>query len=98
MFKVIAFIFSGIIIGYLIRTRVASSACKGAVGTWTARATTWLIWLLLFMLGAEVGGNEQISMSLPTLGVEALLLAVCSAVGCCALAWGLWRSMKGGDR
>ena len=81
MFKVIAFIFSGIIIGYLIRTRVASSACKGAVGTWTARATTWLIWLLLFMLGAEVGGNEQIIMSLPTLGVEALLLAVCSVVG-----------------
>ena len=50
------------------------------------------------MLGAEVGGNEQIIMSLPTLGVEALLLAVCSVVGCCALAWGLWRSMKGGDR
>ena len=76
MFIVIAFIFLGIGLGYTVRTRLSAQAGAKAVGTWTARATTWLIWLLLFMLGAEVGGNEQIIAALPTLGVEALLLAV----------------------
>ena len=89
MFTVIGCMLAGMIAGCLL------SRCRvpGIQGT-----VSLLIWLLLFMLGAEVGGNEQINMSLPTLGVEALLLAVCSVVGCCALAWGLWRSMKGGDR
>lgn len=96
MFIVIAFIFLGIGLGYTVRTRLAAQARAKAVGTWTARATTWLIWLLLFMLGAEVGGNEQIISALPTLGVEALLLAVCSVLGCCVLAWTLWKSVKGG--
>ena len=96
MFIVIAFIFLGIGLGYTVRTRLAAQARAKAVGTWTARATTWLIWLLLFMLGAEVGGNEQILAALPTLGVEALLLAVCSVLGCCVLAWTLWKSVKGG--
>ncbi len=67
MFIVIAFIFLGIGLGYTVRTRLAAQAGAKAVGTWTARATTWLIWLLLFMLGAEVGGNEQIISALPTL-------------------------------
>ena len=89
MFTVIGCMLAGMIAGCLL------SRCRvpGIQGT-----VSLLIWLLLFMLGTEVGGNEQIIMSLPTLGVEALLLAVCSVVGCCALAWGLWRSMKGGDR
>ena len=81
--------------GYTVRTRLAAPAGAKAVGTWTARATTWLIWLLLFMLGAEVGGNEQIIAALPSLGVEALL-AVGSVLGCCVLAWTLWKSVKGG--
>lgn len=52
MFIVIAFIFLGIGLGYTVRTRLAAQAGAKAVGIWTARATTWLIWLLLFMLGA----------------------------------------------
>ena len=98
MFIVILFIFLGIGIGYAVRTRTTSAPLVSAVNKWSGKATTWLIWLLLFMLGAEVGGNEQIIKALPTLGVEALLLSVCSVVGCCTLAWVLWRSMKGGDR
>ena len=60
MFIVSAFIFLGIGLGYTVRTRLAAQAGAKTVGIWTARATTWLIWLLLFMLGVEVGGNEQI--------------------------------------
>lgn len=45
----------------------------------------------------EVGGNEQISKALPTLGVEALLLSVAGTLGCCVLAWALWK-IAGGKR
>ena len=98
MFIVILFIFLGIALGYTMRTRIASSACKSAVGAWSARITTWLIWLLLFLLGIEVGSNQQIIASLPTLGVEALVLSVLATLGSCVMAWVLWKTMKGGEK
>ena len=95
MFIVILFIFLGIAAGYVLRKRV-TGACD-AVQTLQGRLITYLIWLLLFLLGVEVGGNEQIIRALPTLGVEALLISVATVVGCCSLAWGLWK-MTGGKR
>ena len=92
MFIVILFIFLGIGIGYVVRTRM--SARKTVIASLTAKATTWLIWLLLFMLGLEVGSNEQIIAALPTLGVEALMLSICAVLGSCALAWALWKMTK----
>ena len=84
------FIFLGIGAGYALRTRTASEARLQAIGAWAGRATTWLIWLLLFMLG--------IISALPTLGVEALLLSLSGLLCCCALAWVLWRmTRKGGE-
>ena len=41
--------------------------------------------------------NEQIIKALPTLGVEALLLSVAGTLGCCVLAWALWK-IAGGKR
>ena len=90
MFIVILFIFLGIGIGYVVRTRMSARKTT----TLTAKATTWLIWLLLFMLGLEVGSNEQIIAALPTLGVEALMLSTCAVLGSCALAWALWKTTK----
>mgnify|MGYP004589311877 FL=1 len=49
MFIVILFIFLGIALGYTLRTRLASKV--GVIGALNGRFTTWLIWLLLFMLG-----------------------------------------------
>ena len=80
MFIVILFIFLGIGIGYAVRTRTTSASLVSAVNKWSGKATTWLIWLLLFMLGLEVGSDKHIIASLPTLGVEALLLAVVIAL------------------
>ena len=51
MFIVILFIFLGIAVGYNVRTRIKSATRKSTIGTWAGRATTGLIWLLLFMLG-----------------------------------------------
>ena len=50
------------------------------------------------MLGIEVGANERIISTLPTLGVEALLLSLSGLLCCCTLAWVLWRmTRKGGE-
>ena len=96
MFIVILFIFLGILSGVLCR-KLSTGACislTDVAARWHGRIVTWLIWLLLFLLGIEVGSNEMIVRSLPTLGVEALLLSSAATLGCCVLAWILWRVLK----
>lgn len=96
MFIVILFIFLGILSGVLCR-KLSTGACISLTDVaerWQGRIVTWLIWLLLFLLGIEVGSNEMIVRSLPTLGVEALLLSTAATLGCCVLAWALWRVSK----
>lgn len=96
MFIVILFIFLGILSGVFCR-KLSTGACISLTDVaerWQGRIVTWLIWLLLFLLGIEVGSNEMIVRSLPTLGVEALLLSSAATLGCCVLAWALWRVSK----
>lgn len=96
MFIVILFIFWGILSGVLCRklSTGARISHTEVAARWQGRIVTWLIWLLLFLLGIEVGSNEMIVRSLPTLGVEALLLSSAATLGCCVLAWMLWRVSK----
>ena len=96
MFIVILFIFLGIALGYTLRPRLVSKV--GVISALNGRFTTWLIWLLLFMLGFEVGSNRELIAALPTLGVEAMVLSVSATLGSCVLAWALWKSMKGGEK
>ena len=93
MFIVILFIFLGILSGVLCRklSTGARISLTDVAARWQGRIVTWLIWLLLFLLGIEVGSNEMIVRSLPTLGVEALLLSSAATLSCCVLAWMLWR-------
>ena len=93
MFLVSLFIFLGILSGVLCRklSTGARISLTDVAARWQGRIVTWLIWLLLFLLGIEVGSNEMIVRSLPTLGVEALLLSSAATLGCCVLAWMLWR-------
>ena len=96
MFIVILFIFLGILSGVFCRklSTGARISLIDVAARWQGRIVTWLIWLLLFLLGIEVGSNEMIVRSLPTLGVEALLLSSAATLGCCVLAWMLWRVSK----
>lgn len=96
MFIVILFIFLGILSGIFCRklSKGAHISLTDVAERWQGRIVTWLIWLLLFLLGIEVGSNEMIVRSLPTLGVEALLLSTAATLGCCVLAWALWRVSK----
>lgn len=51
---------------------------------------TLLIWLLLFLLGMEVGGNDAIIRSLHTLGLEAVVLMAGGTLGSVMAAKALW--------
>lgn len=61
---------------------------------WIGKVTTALVWLLLFLLGLEVGGNRQIVEALPTLGVDALVIAVFATLGSISAAGLLWRWIR----
>ena len=91
MFTVVAFMGIGIICGYFFR--------KKDIRNITSRATTLLIWLLLFVLGIEVGSNKEVIENLTTIGIEALLITFFSTLGSCIAAAILWRLIvkKKGD-
>ncbi len=92
MFTVILLLLAGIGIGFCLRKRNAARKVQAAVSV--------LIWVLLFLLGVEVGENERIIRGLHTLGVEAVVLAVGGTAGSVLAAWGLWQAVrrrKGGD-
>ncbi len=73
MFTVICLMLSGVVVGFLLRRwRML----------FVSRIVTALVWVLLFLLGVEVGGNPRVVGSLATLGVEALVLALAGVAGC----------------
>ncbi len=86
MLILFAVLFGGILTGRLLRRRPFR-----ALGN----VITVIIWLLLFVLGVEVGGNEQVVRSLATLGVQALVLCTGALAGSIACSWLLWRSIGG---
>ena len=81
MFIIIGIMLTGMLIGYLLRSKRL---------TWIHKIITFLIWLLLFLLGIDVGGNEAIMKGLHTLGLEALIITLAAVIGSTLLAWGLW--------
>ena len=90
MFTIIGLMLTGILLGYLLRKRDLKKIHQ---------IITLLIWLLLFILGIEVGSNEQIIKGLHTIGLEAVILTLGGTLGSVIAAWALWRAMykrKGG--
>lgn len=81
MFIVVGIMLTGILIGYLARSKKLG---------WIPKAITFLIWVLLFLLGLEVGNNESIIRGLHTLGIEAAVITIGAVVGSTLLAWALW--------
>lgn len=63
MFTIIGIMLTGMLVGYLLRSKRL---------LWIHKVITLLIWLLLFLLGIDVGGNETIIRSLAAIGLEAL--------------------------
>ncbi len=72
----------GIGVGYLFRKRNLS---------FISRLITVLIWVLLFVLGLEVGSNPQIVSNLGKLGLDALIITLGALLGSIILAALLWK-------
>lgn len=81
MFTIIGIMLTGMLVGYLLRSKRLS---------WIHKVITLLIWLLLFLLGIDVGGNETIIRSLHAIGLEALAITFAAVAGSVLAAWGLW--------
>ena len=90
MFTIIGLMLTGMLLGYLSRKRDLKKIHQ---------IITLLIWLLLFILGIEVGSNEQIIKGLHTIGLAAVILTLGGTLGSVIAAWALWRALykrKGG--
>ena len=82
MLIIVAIMLCGIAVGYLLRKRNTR---------FISHIITALIWLLLFLLGIEVGSNPRIVMGMQTLGIEALVLTIGGAVGTILFSWLMWK-------
>jgi len=85
MFVVIACMLAGIVAGYLFRK------LKLRFIHWVILV---MIWLLLFLLGLEVGTNDQIIGQFGHLGFEAFLLAFAGTLGSVLFAGILWLTLR----
>ena len=83
MFTVIGIMLSGILAGYLLRSRKEMR--------FTGRLISYTIFLLLFLLGISVGNNEAIVNNLPEIGGKAFLIAVSATLGSLICAWVVYR-------
>ncbi len=82
MFIVIGFMLVGILVGYLLR----SKKIRFLQGLIIA-----LIWILLFLLGLEIGSNKNVITEFHKLGLEAFLIATAGTLGSVVLAKLLWK-------
>lgn len=85
MFIIISLLLLGVGVGYLFRNNNLK---------WISKLIMALIWLLLFILGVEVGENEEIMKGLHTIGIEALIITVAAVLGSIIGAKLLWNWIK----
>ncbi|MDD2564347.1 MAG: LysO family transporter [Salinivirgaceae bacterium] len=80
MLIVIAIMTLGMILGYFFRK---STKIKGN----TEKFTKYVIFLLLFVMGISIGSDKGIMKSLPTLGLQSLIITIGALAGSVLLAW-----------
>ena len=92
MFTIIGLMLTGMLLGFLLRKQKLSGIHK---------VITVLIWLLLFLLGIDVGGNQKIINGLHTIGLEAIVITLAAVLGSVTAAWALgyvlYRRNEGGQ-
>ncbi len=77
--QVLLFLATGMLVGYLLQSRRKILEALSV-------ATTWSLFVLIFLLGVSVGANHSILTSLGRLGVQALILSAGGIVGSVAVA------------
>ncbi|MBQ6299182.1 MAG: lysine exporter LysO family protein [Bacteroidales bacterium] len=73
-------------IGILLAGFLLGLLLKGRVKLPTSAITMASICLLLFILGLEIGGNDELLANLPTMGLTALIVTVLAVLGSVVLA------------
>ena len=81
-----------VIIGGIITGRLLSSWRL----VFVSRMITVIIWLLLFLLGLEVGSDPAVVGGMATLGRTAFVIFACSVAGSICMSWLLWRCVRRG--
>ncbi|MCI6769953.1 MAG: lysine exporter LysO family protein [Bacteroidales bacterium] len=83
MFKVIACMAAGMVVGRFLRI-------KGL-----QKPIIAVTWLLLLFLGLETGSDREVIGALPSIGLASAALSIGGVAGSCILAWLLWKYMGG---
>ncbi len=84
MFVVISIMMTGIISGFVLRRRKI---------LYQNQIILTLIWVLLFLLGLEIGMNDNVLKKFASLGFEAFIIAIAATFGSIIGAKLLWRSV-----
>lgn len=84
MLVVLGVLIAGIFFGWLLRE-------KSGLEKWLNYLILGFIFLLLFVLGLEVGGNEKILKSLDSLGWIAVLISFSAIFFSVVLSWVVYR-------
>ena len=82
-----------VIIGGIITGRLLSSWRL----VFVSRMITVIIWLLLFLLGLEVGSDPTVVGGMATLGRTAFVIFACSVAGSICMSWLLWHCVRRRD-
>lgn len=88
MFKVIAVMVIGVVIGRIIKDKRWVKAASDMI--------IYMIYLLLFVLGIAVGMNPLVMDNLGTIGVSAAIISAGAVLGSAAMAWLVFRYIFGG--
>lgn len=83
MFTVLGFLMAGVVAGYVLR-RWKLQFIHAIILT--------LIWLLLFLLGLEIGSDKNIVIHFAKFGLQAFLLATGGTLGSIIFAKILWKN------
>lgn len=83
MINIFLIIFSGIIVGRLLR--------NSRFTKYLGKIISAIIVLLLFFLGMEVGNNEQVMQNFRLIGLDAFVIALAATLGSVLCAWWVYR-------
>lgn len=78
MLKIFGILLMGVLIGILFRSKLSLNILS--------RLTTYLIYLLLLVLGVAVGANDNIVNNLSTIGLKGTIIAISAVLGSLIMA------------
>ena len=81
MFIIIGIMLTGMALGFIFRNKQLKFIHK---------LITILVWILLFLLGTDVGSNDTIINGLHTIGTDALIITISAVLGSVTMAGCLW--------